>query len=125
LARILVVDDEPAIRRSVRRILEHAGHEVLEAEDGKAAIGLLGRATVNLVITDIFMPGEDGITTIRRLRKEWPDLPVIAMSGGSQAGDLVAAALGLGAVRALNKPFTISEMLEAVASVLVEDKGKE
>jgi CheY-like chemotaxis protein len=120
VARILVVDDEPAIRAIVRRILEPAGYEVLEAEDGGDAIRVLNREAVHLVITDIFMPGEDGITTIRRVRRRWPELPIIAMSGGSQAGELSAAALALGARRSISKPFTLAEMLTAVQTVLGE-----
>lgn len=120
MARILVVDDEPAIRGIVRRILEPAGYEILEADDGGNAIRVLNREAVHLVITDIFMPGEDGITTIRRVRRQWPALPIIAMSGGSQAGELSAAALALGARRTVSKPFTLADILNAVQSVLGE-----
>jgi DNA-binding response OmpR family regulator len=118
MAAILVIDDDPMLRQTVRRMLERAGHEVLEADDGKAGLLLLDKQRVHLVVTDIYMPGDDGIITIRRLRREWPAIPVITMSGGSSAGNLNAAALALGARFALSKPFTNAELMEVVRAIL-------
>jgi len=122
VALILVIDDSPLMRDLVRRMLEGAGHEVVLAEDGKAGLHVLETQAVQLVVTDIYMPGDDGITTVRRVRKGWPHLPVITMSGGSEAGDMSAAALALGARSALRKPFMSAELLDAVRTAL-EERG--
>src|SRR5437899_10283631 len=82
MTRIIVIDDNDAARGTMRRVLEKAGHEVLEASDGDAGLKLLAETGVRLVITDIFMPGQDGIATLRRIKKEFPGVRVIAVSGG-------------------------------------------
>ena len=114
--RILLIDDDAAIRGLTRRILERAGYEVREAGDGEAGIRQIRLQPVDLVLTDIYMPGEDGFATIRRLRREWPDVKIITISGGSGAGlgDLNAVASALGALRTLGKPFGQRELLDAV-----------
>jgi len=119
-ARVLVVDDHEDVRISLRRILEDAGHVVLDAVDGATAIGLLRDAKVDLVITDLFMPGQDGIVTIRRIRKEYPAVKIIAMSGGGFGGqlDLLKDAVLLGAATALRKPIGSEELLEAIRTTL-------
>ncbi|MGH7673249.1 MAG: response regulator, partial [Gemmatimonadales bacterium] len=66
MARIIVIDDQEAVRRAVRRALGPAGHHVLEASDGEMGLQLLADHGADLVITDIFMPGQDGIVTVRR-----------------------------------------------------------
>lgn len=120
MARILVIDDDAAIRGSVRRVLERAGYTVREASDGEAGIRQLRTDTVDLVLTDIYMPGEDGFATMRRVRREWPTIKIITMSGGSRAGpaDLNAGAAAMGAARTLSKPFNNEDLIEAVRSVL-------
>jgi CheY-like chemotaxis protein len=83
---------------------------------------LISRGDVDVVITDIFMPGQDGIMTLRQIRKEFPDVKVITMSGGSTVGDLdlqQGAAL-LGARKTLEKPFTARDVIESVRAVLQE-----
>ena len=82
MAKIIVIDDNDAARSTMRRVLERVGHEVLEASDGDAGLKLLAETGVTLVITDIFMPGQDGIVTLRRIKKEFPGVRVIAVSGG-------------------------------------------
>lgn len=122
MARILVIDDDAAIRRSVRRFLERAGHTVFEAGDGEAGIAVLRAEPIALLLTDIYMPKEDGFATIRRVRREWPTIKIITMSGGSRAGpaDLNAGAAAMGAARTLSKPFDGNDLIDAVASVLNE-----
>ncbi|MGB2696083.1 MAG: response regulator, partial [Dehalococcoidia bacterium] len=90
---------------------------------GEAGLRQLHDEPVDLVLTDIYMPGEDGFTTMRRLRREWPKVKIITMSGGSRAGptDLNAGAAVMGAARTLSKPFETEELLEAVRSVLGEE----
>lgn len=120
MARILVIDDDPQIRTSIRRVLEREGHEVLEAEDGRQAIALVGRQTCDLVITDINMPEMDGIEVIMALAENRPGLPVIAVSGGGKLPKelLLSSAGVLGAVTTLGKPFDIAELVAAVRGAL-------
>jgi DNA-binding response OmpR family regulator len=120
VARIIVIDDQEYIRRVVRRALEREGHQVLDASDGEMGLQMLARHGADVVITDIFMPGLDGILTLRRIRKEVPGVKVIVMSGGDSSGrlDLRKDAEMLGAVKSLPKPFDASELVEIVRSVL-------
>jgi DNA-binding NtrC family response regulator len=120
MARILVIDDQEAIRRIVRRALEQAGHEVFDASDGEMGMQMLARHSVAVVISDIFMPGQDGILTLRQIRKQFPDVKVIVISGGDSTGmlDLRRDAELLGAVKSLQKPFTAREIVDLVRSVL-------
>lgn len=118
-ARIIVVDDQEPIRRIIRRALESEGYDVLEASDGEMGVNLLRRSGAALVITDIFMPGQDGIETLRQIRKEFPNVKVVAMSGGGRTGqDLIEGAKVLGATRTLEKPFTARDVVALVEEVL-------
>src|SRR6266545_4446375 len=112
MARILVIDDQEPIRRIVRRALEQAGHDVLDASDGEMGMEILARHSADVVITDIFMPGQDGIVTLREIRKRFPTVKVIVMSGGDSTGTLALRqdAEFLGPVKTLRKPFTTREM---------------
>ena len=117
---VIVIDDDDAIRSAVRRILERAGYEVREASEGAAGLHLQRERPADLVVTDIYMPGQDGIQTIRQLRGGWPGLKILAVSGGERAGpaDLHEHALALGASRVLAKPFDMAELLRVVAALL-------
>src|SRR5256885_16110823 len=101
MTRIIVIDDNDAARVTMRRVLEKAGHQVLEASDGDAGLKLLAETGVTLVITDIFMPGQDGIVTLRRIKKEFPGVRGIAVSGGGATGrtGLRKGTRGVGAAR--------------------------
>jgi DNA-binding NtrC family response regulator len=120
MARILVIDDQESIRRVVRRALTLDGHEILEASEGEAGVALLASRGADLVITDIFMPGQDGIVTLREIRKRFPAVKVMVISGGDETGlmDLRHDAELLGAVTSLSKPFDAKELLEAVRAIL-------
>jgi two-component system, chemotaxis family, chemotaxis protein CheY len=120
MARILVIDDDDDLRETVRRILESRGHSVQEADEGGAGIAHLAERAPDLVITDILMPGQDGIATLIELRKAFPKLKVIAMSGGDASGllNLLDDAELLGANWTLPKPFTPEELIAAVSHVL-------
>lgn len=121
MANILVVDDAPSVTALLRALLEGAGHTVMEANDGAAGLRILSTATVDLVVLDMMMPGIDGIETVKRLRGDGHQVPVIAMSGGT---DEFPAAFSLkmsemyGADRLLFKPFENDELLEAVDQLL-------
>ena len=124
MARILVIDDQEPIRRIVRRALEHNGHEVYDASDGEIGMEILESQSFDLVVTDIFMPGQDGIVTLRQIRKRFPAVKVIVISGGDSSGlmDLRQDAELLGAVSTLQKPFNAREIMDKVRDALA---GKE
>jgi DNA-binding response OmpR family regulator len=120
MATILVIDDDAPVRAALRRILERAGYTVMVAADGRAGMRLHRERPADLIITDIFMPGQDGIETIRQLRHEGPAVPILAISGGDQTGavDLGEGAALLGASQTLRKPFELAELLAAVGDLL-------
>lgn len=126
MAKILVVDDEPAILLMLKKMLEKADHEVDTASDGNEGIILFEKNKHDLLITDIIMPHKEGMETIIELRKKYPDLKIIAISGGgriSPDGYLPGAKL-LGANMVFQKPLVQKEFLEAVAILLNEPKGR-
>jgi DNA-binding NtrC family response regulator len=88
---VLVVDDDPAIRESLRRVLEHAGHAVREAESGDQALELLESKPVDAVLLDINMPGLDGLDALVRIREMAPDTGVIVVSGEATIANAVKA----------------------------------
>ncbi|MBI4961797.1 MAG: response regulator [Desulfomonile tiedjei] len=121
MALILVIDDEEDIRDLVSRILKQAGHQVLEAPDGNVGTSLYRKHLPELLITDIIMPEKEGIETIRELRQDFPNVKIIAISGGGQAlprDTCLQFAKGLGANITLAKPFSRQELLDAVQKVL-------
>jgi DNA-binding NtrC family response regulator len=120
MARIIVIDDDASLRLTVRRALEKEGHEVLEAEEGERGLELLAAEPPDILITDVFMPGQDGIVTLVRMRKEFPGIKVIVMSGGGMDGrlDFLEDARMLGAVATLRKPFGLDDVRRVVREVL-------
>ena len=126
-ARILVVDDNDSMRHWLAEILTRAGHQIIQAADGAEACRISREVDVDLVILDLFMPVKDGIETLRALRARAPGVPIIAISGGGADDtgvDLLKAAVLLGAVRSMEKPFTPTEMLEAVGKAVYPGKGR-
>jgi CheY-like chemotaxis protein len=120
--RVLVIDDNADIRDMVRTVLVHAGYEVVAAADGAGGLQEQRSQPSDLVITDIFMPQQDGIETIGLLKKEFPETLIIAMSGGSKltrpgSVDYLETARKFGAVQVLRKPFDIDELLTVVREV--------
>lgn len=123
MARVLVVDDVEAIRQAMVIVLENEGHEVVQASDGLDGIRRLREESVDLLITDVLMPGADGIEVIKAVRQHAPKLKVIAMSGGGNqlpAGFSLKMAQAFGAKAVLYKPFENAELVEMVRSVLAE-----
>ena len=114
--RVLVVDDDAALRGTVRRALVGAGFVVEEAENGKAALEACRLRPPDLVILDIIMPEQEGLETIRQLRSGGTRVPIIAVSGGGigSAEDYLDAARALGASRSLRKPFALGDLVSAV-----------
>ena len=127
MANILVIDDERGLREIARQALERAGHTVAEAADGRMAMDMLGRVVPDLIITDILMPEQEGLQTIREIRKRWTSVPVLAVSGGGRTArlDFLEMARELGANATLAKPFRVRELLAAVDQLLEVGKSPE
>ncbi len=120
MARILVIDDDGQVRTLLRMILEREGHEVVEAPDGNVGIELYRKEPADVVITDIFMPEKEGLETIMDLRLEYPEVKLIAISGGGhlKPHEYLVMARKLGARLTLTKPFERDGLLEAVTGIL-------
>jgi DNA-binding NtrC family response regulator len=120
LARILVIDDEENIRTMVQQMLKRAGYDAAAAGDGSEGIRLQREKPADLVITDLIMPGQEGLETIMEIRRSFPRTKIIAISGGGHAGvlDFLPIATQLGALRTLPKPFTHQQLLALVKEVL-------
>ena len=120
MARVLVIDDDEALRRLIARTLGAAGHEVIEAENGEDGLAQSQSGKPEIVITDILMPKTEGIETINRLKELHPGTKIIAISGGGTSRNLmfldVARALGVEAT--LAKPFRPAQLVETVAQLL-------
>lgn len=123
MAKILVIDDDPEMRSALEQTLKLAGHDVMLAEDGEQGLKVLRDQPANLVITDIFMPNKEGFETINTLRKDFPGVPIIAISGRPELGNVLAIARRLGSVRTLAKPFQSPELLAAVEEALQTKPG--
>jgi two-component system nitrogen regulation response regulator NtrX len=115
---VLIVDDEPNIRRMVGALLGAEGYEVRDAADGASGAAAAADSEPDVVLLDLMMPGQlDGLATLARLREVAPDVPVVMMSGRAGLGDAVRATK-LGAVNFLEKPLTPEGVLLAIASGL-------
>ena len=122
MAKILLIDDEEAVRFSVRKILESGGHIVTEADNGATGLELFKLGSFDMVITDLIMPEKEGIETLEEVKMLSPDTPVLAISGGGRFGgtNYLETAKILGACDALAKPFTAIELLESVNRCLAK-----
>ena len=124
MAKILVVDDDSAVQMTIRLLLERAGHSVVVAGDGRKGLAIFEAGEFDLLFLDIFMPGMDGLETMRLVHQQRPLTPVIVISGrplpsdSSSGPDFLTMATRLGAVSSLQKPFKPAALLEAVAGCL-------
>ena len=128
--RIIVIDDEEDIRNVLKEVLERAGYDVDTAENSDVGLDLLRDKGADLVITDIIMPGRDGVDTAYKIRMEFPKTRIIVISGGGNVTPMeyqpssikttayLASANAAGADLTLAKPFDRSEILEAVNDLL-------
>ncbi len=114
---ILVADDDEEVRELLRDILEERDYRVFEAKDGKDTIRQLGQRQIDLVILDLVMPEQEGIETIRFLRRGCPDIKVLAISGAF-GGGLLQCAQALGAHGVLKKPFSCDSVISQVERLL-------
>jgi len=114
--RVLVVDDEPEIRRFLRASLKAHQHEVIEADSGAKALSELRSANPDLMILDLGLPDIDGVEVTRRVR-EWNQIPIIILSVRNREGDKIEA-LNAGADDYLTKPFGIGELLARIRVIM-------
>ena len=115
--RILVVDDEPALRAALQRALRLEGYDVTLAEDGDAALRLVQRDAPELVVLDVLMPALDGLAVCRRLRRAGDRTPVLMLTARDAVSDRVSG-LDAGADDYLVKPFALEELLARVRALL-------
>lgn len=118
-ARILVIDDDNLVRDMVRDVLADANYDVVLATNGNEGLATLGREKINVVVTDILMPEKEGVETIFEIKKSWPHVKIVAMSGGGRTGNLqpLKIARRAGADVILTKPFEPDGLLDAVRSL--------
>ena len=122
MPRILIIDDDPDTRDFLQNTLNSAGHQTLTAAEGREGLTQFLREPADLVITDIFMPEQDGLEIIAGLRTRFPGLPIIAMTGHTP--DLLSVAQKMGSTGILHKPFSSHELLALVLKVLPQSDGR-
>jgi len=115
--RILVVDDEPAIRRFLRTSLSAQGYSVLEAEDGETGLAMLHRNAVDVLVLDLGLPGIGGLEVLKRMREEGSTVPVIVLSSRTDESGKVSA-LDIGADDYVTKPFGMDELLARIRAAV-------
>jgi DNA-binding NtrC family response regulator len=120
MSRILIIDDEDYIRAMVQQMLDRAGYATAVASDGREALVLQRAQPADAILTDLMMPGQEGLETIMEIRRLYPATKIIAMSGGGHGGvlDFLPIATQLGAARTLAKPFSREQLLAAVREAL-------
>ena len=126
MAKILIVDDDSAVQATIRLLLERAGHSVVVAGDGRKGLALFEAEDFDLLFLDIFMPGMDGLETMRLVHRQRPRTPIIVISGNpltwESGPNFLAMATKLGAVTGLQKPFKPAALLAAVDDCLAAAK---
>jgi two-component system, response regulator, stage 0 sporulation protein F len=121
--RILVIDDDPAVRHATQLLLECEGFEVIVAQDGRSGLAATRSKSFAAVIVDIFMPEMDGLETIKALRANDPNLRIIAISGAlgpSGTPDFLAMATKLWGVKTLNKPFRPRDLIRTIGEAIAD-----
>ncbi|MDZ4859668.1 MAG: response regulator [Candidatus Hydrogenedentes bacterium] len=121
MARVLLVDDNETFRASVRAILEHARYEVIEAGDGREALQKYSEYNPDLIVTDMVMPGMNGMETMLEVWRDFPQARFIAMSGSAQAFNTqfnLECAREFGALFTFTKPLETGPFLKAVEQAL-------
>jgi two-component system nitrogen regulation response regulator GlnG len=115
--RILVIDDEPVLRQTFQHLLEERGHTVWVADNGRSGIELCRRHKPDLVVTDIIMPQQDGLSMIEAIRREFPDMPFIVMTGVAGASSREKA-IQLGIECCVSKPLDYVTLLRLIDQVV-------
>jgi DNA-binding NtrC family response regulator len=119
MARIIVADDDPEIRTMLRHMLQLESHEVIEARDGNMAIRAHRERPADVIIMDLLMQGKGGIEAIVELKRDDPDIRIIAISGGghSKPSEFLDLAESVGAVHTLPKPIDMDELLSVIGEL--------
>lgn len=117
--RVLVVDDSNDMRESTRRVLQLIGYQAEVARDGQQAMEIQRIRPAQILLTDIFMPGKDGIETIQEFRRQWPGVKIVAMSGGGEVAtrNYLSVAPDIGADATLRKPFSLETLEQTLKSL--------
>ncbi len=120
MSRIIVADDDEIMRSMLRDTLERSGYSVMEAPDGNVAIGFQNKKPADLIILDILMPEKEGLETIAELRRGFPEVKIIAISGGGyiDSDTYLYLAAKMGATRTFTKPIVRKNFLEAVKALV-------
>jgi CheY-like chemotaxis protein len=124
MTRILIIDDDKAVREATQIMLIAQGYEVVTAEDGRSGIEIAKNDAIDLAIVDVFMPGMDGLTATEAIHRSRPNLPIIAMSGFMFGGQCPTMpyfddmAMEAGAVSALYKPFKPAQLKQAIEKAM-------
>ncbi|MDH4318320.1 MAG: response regulator [Desulfobulbaceae bacterium] len=121
--RVLIIDDDEQMRVLLRQIMEWRGYEVMEAENGKVGLRVQRENPADLILTDLIMPEQEGLETIRALKNEFDGVKIIAISGGGRIGPdaYLPAARELGADLVFSKPFDIGKLVAAVEELIASD----
>ncbi|WP_420405573.1 response regulator [Nisaea sp.] len=116
---VLIVDDDKPLRDLLAEFLREHGHDAQTAEEGQTALDMMSKAKFDLVLSDIIMPGKEGIETIREIREFHPDVRVIAMSTGGSLGNaqILEYARMIGAHEAIRKPIELPALVEMIAEM--------
>jgi two-component system, response regulator, stage 0 sporulation protein F len=114
---ILIVDDEEGLREGLSKLLEAEGYAVLAAETGERALEILATTRIDLVLTDMRMPGMDGIALLKKIRELYGDVGVIILTGYGQIESYIEA-MNFGAIEYVSKPFKVNELKFIINRVL-------
>ena len=115
--RVLVADDDPSVRKSLRKVLVDAGYEVVLAADSQEAVEQFANGRIDLMLLDIGLPARTGWSAFERITNQVPVLPIIVVTGGADQHDLAVAA-GVGAL--MEKPLDVTALLDKIQKLLVE-----
>jgi len=126
MAKILVIDDDEQVLDMLYESLTREGFDVLKASNGEQGLRIYRQKPVDLIITDILMPEKEGIETIIELRQDFPDVKIIAMSGGGRIGtkDYLHLAKIFGVQRTFTKPVAREQLLDAIKELLKEKPNR-
>jgi len=120
--KILVIDDEPVILNSCRKVLEQDGFDVYLVPSADEALKAMKKEVFDLLLVDVKMPKHDGIYLMQKVKEKWPDVPIIVMSG-YPTPDTITDGAKMGADAFIAKPFTPDELLETIRQVIQKEEG--
>jgi len=118
--KILVIDDEPVVLNSCRKVLEEGGFDVYLVPSADEALKAMKKEVFDLLLVDVKMPKHDGIYLMQKVKEKWPDVPIIVMSG-YPTPDTITDGAKMGADAFIAKPFTPDELLETIRQVIQKE----